>query len=90
MEKIIVPHVVNLDYPVEMPGGETITKITFNRRPVTGDLRGVQVERLSDLDQAMTVAVRISDLPVAAKSKVDAADGIKVAEVIAGFLEPGL
>ena len=87
---ITIPHKLELEYPVELGSGETVKAITFNRRPTTGDLRGVKVENLTDLSVAMTVACRISDMPVELKNKVDGADGIRIMEVVTRFLESGL
>ncbi len=86
MSEIKIPHVVDLEFPVEH-GDDIVEKVTFNRRPTSGDLRGVKIDELTNMSMAMTVVCRISDFPVALKNQVDAADGLALVEVIADFLD---
>ena len=88
MSEIKIPHVVNLEFPVEH-GDDIVEKVTFNRRPTTGDMRGVKLDELTNVSQAMTVVCRISDFPVALKNKLDAADGTALIEAVVGFLDTG-
>ncbi|MBI9079194.1 MAG: phage tail assembly protein [Pseudodesulfovibrio sp.] len=88
MSKVKLPIVVDLVEPIEF-GDDTVDKVSFNRRPCSGDMRGVKLDDLTDVNKGMVVVCRISDLPVALKSKVDVADSIELVGVLTDFFDRG-
>lgn len=80
-------HSVTLKHP--LPYGEgKITQIQF-RRPMAGDLRGLKLAGLEqvDVNVVLTIAARTNTagLPEAKLHELDPIDLIQVAGVVAGF-----
>ncbi|MEO1827668.1 MAG: phage tail assembly protein [Pseudomonas sp.] len=82
--------VVTLETPLQR-GEQTITKVTL-RKPATGELRGVHLAELIQLDVSSLSRVipRISDPTLTEQdvAKMDPADAIQMGLVVAGFLAP--
>ena len=82
--------VVTLEPPLQR-GEQTITKVTL-RKPATGELRGVHLAELIQLDVSSLSRVipRISDPTLTEQdvAKMDPADAIQMGLVVAGFLAP--
>ncbi|MCD9123997.1 phage tail assembly protein [Cupriavidus sp. UGS-1] len=81
---------VTLDEPIKR-GSQTITHVTL-RKPRSGELRGVTLNALANLDVAAlaTVIPRISS-PTLTRQEVDAldpADLLQMAQKVGGFLLP--
>lgn len=92
MSDISIPHVVKLEYPLEYGPEDNlkvVEEVTFNRRPTSGDMRGVKLSDLENLSLGMSVVCRISDFPVALKGKLDAADATELVAVLPRFLDLG-
>lgn len=84
------PHTVTLDAPLQR-GSQTITHVTV-RRPMSGELRGVQLVNLLQMDVASLhlVLPRIT-VPALTKVEVeqlDPADLVQLGTEVAGFLLP--
>lgn len=69
-------------------GEETIGELTL-RRPTAGDLRGIKLQGISDMDvnTVLTLLPRICTVPLAPATlhSLDPADLVAVCEAIAGF-----
>lgn len=81
---------VTLDYPIQR-GSQTITTVEL-RRPSSGELRGVTLNALANLDVAALgkVIPRISSpmLTPQDMDNLDPADLLQLAQVVGGFLLP--
>jgi hypothetical protein len=83
-------NVINLDTPI-VRGTETITAVTL-RKPAAGELRGVALTDLLQMDVAalQTVLPRITS-PALTKvdvANMDPADLVQMGSEVAGFLLP--
>lgn len=86
------PNTVNLDEPIVRGGGkQVIASITF-RRPSSGELRGLTLNALANLDveSLQKLIPRISSPMVTRKEAedMDPADLLQCGGVIGGFLLP--
>lgn len=81
------PNTIELDYPIKRDGGD-ITTVAL-RKPLAGELRGIAMFDLlrTDVDAVSKVLPRISTpaLTSAEVTKLDPADLMQIASVIAGF-----
>ena len=84
------PNTVILDEPINR-GAQVITAVTL-RRPSSGELRGVTLNALANLDVAALgkVIPRISSptLTPQEMDNLDPADLLQLAQVVGGFLLP--
>lgn len=84
------PNTVTLDEPIKR-GAQRITAVTL-RRPTSGELRGVTLSALANLDVAALVKLipRISSpmLTPQDMDSLDPADLLQLAQVVGGFLLP--
>lgn len=88
--KTPTPDSVSLDTPIKR-GDQTITLITL-RKPASGELRGVSLTDLLQLDVTalQKVLPRISSPTLTEQdvAKMDPADLVQLGSVVAGFLLP--
>lgn len=72
-------------------GGRTIETVTM-RRPMSGDLRGIKIAGISEMDVNTILALvpRISMVPMPAQvvNDIDPADVVALGEAISGFFTP--
>lgn len=80
-----LPHVVHLKYPIQIGETETISEITFTRRLVAKDLKGIPADGMT-LDHIVLMLARLIGKPVAVVELIDATDLVSVTEVITSFL----
>ena len=80
---------VPLETRVVRPGGEPITQLRL-RRPMSGDLRGLSIAKLGqlDYDELRKLLPRVSLDPLIAEEvdRIDTADMIEISGVVADFL----
>jgi hypothetical protein len=81
---------VTLGTPIPY-GDKTLAEITL-RRPKAGDLRGIKLARLEevDIDTITTLVPRIAITPVspAQLAELDPADLVELAAAVVGFFAP--
>lgn len=81
---------VRLSQPI-CYGDDRLEEISL-RRPTAGDLRGIRLARIEevDVDTVLTITPRIATTPVTAAqlSQLDPADLVTVATEIVGFFAP--
>ncbi|MGH8077877.1 MAG: phage tail assembly protein [Lysobacter sp.] len=86
----VSPNVITLETPI-VRGDQSIEKITL-RKPSAGELRGVALSDLLQMDVAalQTVLPRITSptLTTSDVAKLDPADLVQLAGVVVGFLLP--
>jgi hypothetical protein len=78
---------VKLVRPIRLEEG-MITEVTI-RRPKVRDLRAMEKMRepgFTELDQGITMAAVLCELPMEAMDEMDAADFAAISEVLGGFL----
>lgn len=80
--------IVKLRIPITMPKGEKVADLLL-RRPTAGDLRGIRLAGLSDMDVdlVLTVAERCSirQLPPGALRMLDPADLLRLGKAVSDF-----
>lgn len=82
---------VTLGTPIPYGQDKTLAEITL-RRPKAGDLRGIKLARLEevDIDTITTLVPRIAITPVspAQLAELDPADLVELAAAVVGFFAP--
>lgn len=80
-----LPMVVDLTVPVKAYG-ESVTKLTFRRRPNLGDLRAT--DGLGDSARIVVLVSRLADIPESSAEQIDVVDLEAVGAVVADFFVP--
>lgn len=84
------PHTVTLDVPIQS-GSQTVTHVTL-RRPLSGELRGIALANLLQLDvaslQALLPRITTPMLTRAQIEQLDPADLVQLGSEAIGFLLP--
>jgi hypothetical protein len=82
---------VRLSQPIPYGGERLLEEITL-RRPTAGDLRGIRLARIEevDVDTVLTITPRIATTPVTAAqlAQLDPADLVTLAAEIVSFFAP--
>jgi hypothetical protein len=70
-------------------GSETITELTIREKVVAGDMRGIEMRQRPLHDDIMKLAGRLTGQPDPVIQAMAFADYIEVANLVAGFIDPG-
>lgn len=80
---------VDLEMPIERANGDKIDRLRL-RRPMSGDLRGISIAKLGqlDYDEVRTLLPRISLDPILGTEidMIDTADMLEISGSVADFL----
>ena len=82
-----LPHTLQLKHPFSR-GTETIKELTFSRRPKGKDWKGIPLSNMK-MDDMMTMAHRILEVPISLIEELDTEDLMSVVEVMTSFLPNG-
>ncbi|MHC1701803.1 MAG: phage tail assembly protein [Humidesulfovibrio sp.] len=83
-----LPIKVKLTKPVKH-GDSEVTELVFNRRVVSGDLRGVFLRKEMLWDELMVIAGRVAGYPPSVMDKLDFEDAAEISRVVMSFLMSG-
>lgn len=79
---------LRLRYPISFDG-TTINELTFRERVCAGDMRGLKIDELAQVDSILRLASRLTGQPDPVLNKLDAVDVIRITEVVTCFFVPG-